>query len=105
MNLRNQCSEDPLILAVKGGHSSVVDALVVNPRLKYFSLTKSLELTRNDCIQRAIRSRMEDANTPQRLLKRSPGRRFGGLEELATSTSGSCRDAMRGGRVNRHFLR
>ncbi|OGE47109.1 hypothetical protein PENARI_c063G04915, partial [Penicillium arizonense] len=79
VNLRNQCSENPLMLAVKGGHSSIVDALVVNPRLKYFSLTKSLDLTRNDCIQRAIRSRMEDANNPQILLKRSPGRRFGGL--------------------------
>ena len=72
VNLRNRCSEDPLMLAVKGGHSSIVDALVVNPRLKYFSLKRSLDLTRNDCIQRAIRSRMEDANTPQRLLKRSP---------------------------------
>ena len=79
VNLRNRCSEDPLMLAVKGGHSSIVDALVVNPRLKYFSLKRSLDLARNDCIQRAIRSRMEDDNTPQTLLKRSPRRRFGGL--------------------------
>ncbi|OGE46852.1 hypothetical protein PENARI_c099G05954 [Penicillium arizonense] len=69
VNIRNQCSEDPLMLAVKGGHSSIVDALLVNPRLKHFSLTKSLNLTRNDCIQRAIRSRMEDANTPQKIAE------------------------------------
>ncbi|OGE46401.1 hypothetical protein PENARI_c299G09361, partial [Penicillium arizonense] len=79
VNLGNRWSEDPLMLAVKGGHSSIVDALVVNPRLKYFSLTKSLDLTRNNCIQKAIRSRMEDDNTRQGLLKRSPRRRFGGL--------------------------
>jgi ankyrin repeat protein len=79
VNLRNRCFEDPLMLAVKGGHFSIVDALVVNPRLKYFSLKRSLDLARNDCIQRAIRSRMEDDNTPQTLLKRSPRRTFGGL--------------------------
>ena len=79
VNLRNRWFEDPLMLAVKGGHFLIVDALVVNPRLKYFSLKRSLDLARNDCIQRAIRSRMEDDNTPQTLLKRSPRRRFGGL--------------------------
>ena len=105
VSVRNRYSEDPLMLAVKDGHFPIVDALVVNPGLKYFSLKRSLDLARDDCIQRAIRSRMEDANTRQRLLKRSPGRRFGGLEELTTSTLGNCRDAMRDGRVNRHFLR
>jgi tRNA A37 threonylcarbamoyltransferase TsaD len=77
VNLRNRWSEDPLMLAVKGGHCSIVDVLVVNPRLKYFSLTRSLDLARNDYIQKAIRSRMEDDNTPRRLLKRSG--KFDGL--------------------------
>ncbi|KAI3091386.1 hypothetical protein CBS147333_10299 [Penicillium roqueforti] len=79
VNLRNEWFEDPLMLAVKGGHFSIVEALVVDPKLKYFSLKRSLDLARNDCIQRAIRSRMEDDNTPQTLLKRSPRRKFGGL--------------------------
>ncbi|CAG8145744.1 unnamed protein product, partial [Penicillium nalgiovense] len=78
VNLRNRWFEDPLMLAVKGGHFSIVEALVVDPKLKYFSLKRSLDLARNDCIQRTIRSRMEDDNTPQMLLKRSP-RKFGGL--------------------------
>ncbi|CAG8030538.1 unnamed protein product, partial [Penicillium salamii] len=77
--IRNRWFEDPLMLAVKGGHFSIVDALVVNPRLKYFSLKRSLDIARDDCIKRAIRSRMEDDNIPQTLLKRSPGTRFGGL--------------------------
>ena len=37
MILRNRWFEDPLMLAVKGGHFSSVNALVVNARLKYFS--------------------------------------------------------------------
>ncbi|CAG8137528.1 unnamed protein product, partial [Penicillium nalgiovense] len=78
VNIRNRWFEDPLMLAVKGGHFSIVEALVVDPKLKYFSLKRSLDLARNDCIQRTIRSRMEDDNTPQMLLKRSP-RKFGGL--------------------------
>ena len=36
VNLRNRWFEDPLMLAVKGEHFSIVDALVANPRLKYF---------------------------------------------------------------------
>ncbi|KAJ5202948.1 hypothetical protein N7449_005027 [Penicillium cf. viridicatum] len=79
VNIRNRWFEDPLMLAVKGGHFSIVDALVVNPRRKYFSLKRSLDIARDDCIKRAIRSRMEDDNIPQTLLKRSPGTRFGGL--------------------------
>jgi ankyrin repeat protein len=79
VNLRNRWFEDPLMLAVKGGHFSIVDALVVSPRLTHFRLKRSLDLARDDCIQRAIRTRMEDDNTPQTLLKRSPRRRFGGL--------------------------
>jgi ankyrin repeat protein len=79
VNLSDQWFEDPLILAVKGGHFSIFDALVVNSRQKYLSLKRSLDLARNDCIQRAIRSTMEDDNTPQTLLKRPPRRRFGGL--------------------------
>ncbi|CAG8108096.1 unnamed protein product [Penicillium salamii] len=79
VNLRNRWSEHPLMLAVKGGHVSIVDALVVNPSLKYFSLKRSLDIARNDCIQRAIQSRMEDDNTRQTLLMRSPRREFGGL--------------------------
>ena len=79
VNLRNRWFEVPLMLAVKGGYVSVVDALVANPRLKYFSLKRSLDLARDDCIQRAIRSRMEADNTRQALLRRSPRRKFGGL--------------------------
>ena len=75
VNIKKRWFEDPLMLAVKGGHFSIVDALVVNPRLK----NRSLDLAGNDCIQKAIRSRMEDDNTPQTLLKRSPRRRIGGL--------------------------
>ncbi|CRL30840.1 unnamed protein product [Penicillium camemberti] len=67
------------MLAVKGGHFSIVDALVANPGLKYFSLKRSLDIARDDSIKRAIRIRMEDDNIPQILLKRSPGTRFGGL--------------------------
>ncbi|CAG7949998.1 unnamed protein product [Penicillium salamii] len=105
VNLRNQLFEDPLILAAKGGHISIVDALVLNSKLKCFSLTRSLDLSRDKCIQKAIRSRMEDDNTRQALLQRSPRRRFGGLSELAMSTSSNSRDAMRDSRVNRPFLR
>ncbi|CAG8165606.1 unnamed protein product [Penicillium nalgiovense] len=79
VNLSDLWFEDPLILAVKGGHFSIVDALVANRRLKHSSSKRSLDLARNDCIQRAIRSRTEDDNTPQTWLKRSPRRRFGGL--------------------------
>ncbi|OGE46534.1 hypothetical protein PENARI_c203G03085, partial [Penicillium arizonense] len=79
VSLRNRWSEDPLMLAVKGGHSSIVDALVVNPRLKYFSLKRSLDLARNDYIQKVIRGRMEDDNTRQGLLQRSTRRRLRGL--------------------------
>lgn len=87
VNLRNRWFEDPLMLAVKGGHFSVVEALVDNPRLKNFSLKRSLGLARNDCIQKAIQSRLEDDNiTRQGLMKRSPRGRFGGLSGLATST-------------------
>ncbi|KAJ5474098.1 hypothetical protein N7475_003664 [Penicillium sp. IBT 31633x] len=86
-NLRNRWFENPLMLAVKGGHLSVVEALVDNRRLKIFNLKRSLDLARNDCIQRAIRSRLEDDNNSrQGLLKRSPRGRFGVLSGLATST-------------------
>jgi ankyrin repeat protein len=78
-NLRNEWFEDPLMLAVKGGHVSVVDALVANPRITYFSLKRSLDLARDDCIQRAIRRRMEDDNIRQTLLRRSPRIRVGCL--------------------------
>ncbi|KAJ5481387.1 hypothetical protein N7475_000199 [Penicillium sp. IBT 31633x] len=37
VNLRNRWFEDPLMLAVKGGHFSVVEALLDNPRLKFFN--------------------------------------------------------------------
>ncbi|CAG7937133.1 unnamed protein product [Penicillium salamii] len=76
VNLRNRWFEDPLMLAAKGGHSSIVDALVVNPRLTHFSLKRSLDLARDDCIQRTIRTRMENDNGPQTSLKRSSRRRF-----------------------------
>jgi hypothetical protein len=38
------------MLAVKGGHFSIVHALVVSPRLKHLNLKRSLDLARNDCI-------------------------------------------------------
>jgi ankyrin repeat protein len=79
VNLRNRWLEDPLMLAVKGGHFSIVNVLVLNPGLKYFTLQRSLDLARNDCIQRAIRSRMKDDIIPQRLLKRSPRTIFSDL--------------------------
>ena len=79
VNLRNWWFEDPLMLAVKGRHVSVVNALLANPRLKYFNLKRSLDLARDDCIQRAIGSRMDADNTRQTLLKRSPSVKFGGL--------------------------
>lgn len=67
------------MLAVKYEHFSIIDALVVNPRLNYLSLKRSLDLARNDCIHRAIRSKMDDYNSPQKLLRRSPRTRFGSL--------------------------
>ncbi|CAG8892884.1 unnamed protein product [Penicillium nalgiovense] len=76
VNLRNQWFEDPLMLAVRGGHFSIVDALVANPRLTHFSLRRSLDLAKDYYIQRAIRSRIYDDNTTKRLLKRSPRRIF-----------------------------
>ncbi|CAG8218883.1 unnamed protein product, partial [Penicillium nalgiovense] len=79
VNLRNRWFENPLMLAAKSGHFSIGDTLVVNPRLKHFSLKRSLDLARDDCIQRAIRTRMEDDNSRQGLLKRSPRRWFGRL--------------------------
>ncbi|CAG8906384.1 unnamed protein product [Penicillium salamii] len=79
VNLRNEYFEDPLMLAVKNGHSSIVNALLANARLKNFSLKRSLELARDDCIQRAIQNRMEVDNSRQTLLRRSPRMKFGGL--------------------------
>ena len=79
VNLRNRWFEGPLMLAVKGGHFSIIDALLVNPRLTYLGLKTSLDLAGNDCIQRAIGRRMEDDNTLRTLLKRFPKRRFRGL--------------------------
>jgi ankyrin repeat protein len=78
-NLRNEYFEDPLMLAVKDGHSSIVNALLANTGLKSFSLKRSLELARDDCIQRAIQNRMEADNSRQTFLRRSPRMKFGGL--------------------------
>lgn len=79
VNLRNEYFEDPLMLAVKDGHFSIVNALLANTRLKRFSLKRSLDLARDDCIQRSIQTRMESDNTRQTLLRRSPRMKFGGL--------------------------
>lgn len=57
VNLRNRWFEDPLMLAVKSGHFSIVDALVANPRPTQFSLRGSLDLAKDNCIQWAIRRR------------------------------------------------
>jgi ankyrin repeat protein len=79
VNLRNRLIEDPLMLAVRGGHCSIVDALVEKPGLQSFSLKRSLELAKDDYIKRAIRNRMETNNSRQTLLRRSPRMKFGGL--------------------------
>jgi ankyrin repeat protein len=80
VNLRNEYFEDPLMLAVKDGHSSIVNALLANTRLQSFSLKRSLELARDDCIKTAIWNRMETSNPRQTLLRRSPRMKFGGLD-------------------------
>jgi hypothetical protein len=72
--------EDPLMLAVKDGHFSIVNALLANTGLQSFSLERSLELARDDCIKRAIRNIMESNNSRQTLLRRSPRMKFGGLD-------------------------
>jgi ankyrin repeat protein len=77
-NLSNRWFEDPLMLAVKGGHTSIVNVLVVDHRLTRFSLKRSLDLARNDDIWRVIRSRIKNENS-QTLLVRSPRRRIDGL--------------------------
>jgi ankyrin repeat protein len=46
VNLRNQWFERRLILAVDGGHFSIVNALVVDDRLKRFNLKRSLDPAR-----------------------------------------------------------
>ncbi|OQE61607.1 hypothetical protein PENNAL_c0281G01799 [Penicillium nalgiovense] len=79
VNLQNKYFEDPLMLAVKDGHFSIANALLANTRLKCFSLKRFLELARDDCIQRAIQTRMEADNSRQTLLRRSPKMKFGGL--------------------------
>ncbi|CDM32595.1 F-box domain, cyclin-like [Penicillium roqueforti FM164] len=79
INLRNQWFEDPLMLAVRGGHFSIIDALVANPRLIHFSLRRSLDLVKDYRIQRAIQSRIYNNNTTKKLLKRSPRRIFNRL--------------------------
>ncbi|CAG8096753.1 unnamed protein product, partial [Penicillium salamii] len=78
VNLRNEYLEDSLMLAVKNGHFSIVNALLANTRLKSFSLKRSLELARDDCIRRAVRNRMQ-ADNPQTPLRRSPRMKLGGL--------------------------
>ncbi|CAG8059895.1 unnamed protein product [Penicillium salamii] len=67
------------MLAVKDGHSSIVNALLANSRLESFSLKRSLDLARDDRIQRAIQNRMEAENFRPTLLRRSPRMKFGGL--------------------------
>jgi len=49
-------------LVVKGRYISVVDILIANPRLKYFSLKRLRDLVRDDYNHRAIRSRIEADN-------------------------------------------
>ncbi|CAG8890751.1 unnamed protein product [Penicillium salamii] len=79
VNLRNEYFEDPLMLAVKDGHISIVNALLANTTLQCFSLKRSLELARDNCIKRAIQNRIEAHNSRQTLLRRSPRMNFGGL--------------------------
>jgi hypothetical protein len=51
------------MLAAKGGHIPIVNALMVDRRLERFSLKRSLDLARDDDTRRVIRSRIEDDNT------------------------------------------
>ncbi|CAG7957057.1 unnamed protein product [Penicillium nalgiovense] len=83
-----------LCIAARNGDLEMVQTLLlhnkidVNLRNEYFEdpdvgsqqcLKRSLELARDDCIQRAIQNRMEADNSRQRLLRRSPKMQFGGL--------------------------
>jgi hypothetical protein len=49
------------MLAVKGGYFSIVDVLVVKPRLKYFSLTRCLDLARNDASRKPFKAKWKTA--------------------------------------------
>ncbi|OGE47214.1 hypothetical protein PENARI_c054G00573 [Penicillium arizonense] len=78
VNLTNRWLEDPLILAAKSGHLSIVNELLCDRRQKGGSLRRSLDAARDDCIRRAIRSRIEDRNSRQTFLAPSPRRSTGG---------------------------
>ncbi|CAG8947204.1 unnamed protein product [Penicillium salamii] len=50
VNLQNKYFKDPLILAVKDSHILIVNTLLANTRLQYFSLKRSLKLVKNNYI-------------------------------------------------------
>lgn len=78
LNLENRWFENPLLLAVKGGHYLVVDALLADWRLTPCSLIRSLSFAKNDSIQRAVQRKIEDLDTPlTQNLTPAPKRRIG----------------------------
>ena len=78
LNLKNRWFENPLLLAVKGGHYLVVDALLADWRLTPCSLIRSLSFAKNDSIRRAVQRKIEDLDTPlTQNLTPAPKRRIG----------------------------
>jgi ankyrin repeat protein len=59
-NLENRWLESPLVLAVKGAHVPVVDALLADPRVDTYSLRVAREIATHEGIRRAIQYEMND---------------------------------------------
>jgi ankyrin repeat protein len=75
-NLKNRWFQAPFSLAAKGEHLVVIDALLTDRRLTLCSLMTSLSWAKNDCIRRAIQSKIDDFNTRHgQNPAGSPGRR------------------------------
>jgi len=77
-NLENRWFQAPLSLAAKAGHLLVVDALMTDRRLTPCSLMTSISYAKDDCIRRAIQSKIDDFNSGHGLrLAGSARRRVG----------------------------
>jgi hypothetical protein len=59
-NLENRWLESPLVLAVKGAHVPVVDALLADPRVDTYSLRVARAIATHEGIRRAIQYEMDD---------------------------------------------
>jgi ankyrin repeat protein len=59
-NHQNRWFEDPLLLAVKGGHLVVVEMLLQDPRMRLTSLWASLYFAEEGPIRQAIQKRVND---------------------------------------------